>query len=325
MESKVSVIIPNYNGSKYIDKCIHSVINQTYKNIEIIIIDDGSIDDSWKKIIDIKNKRPNIVAISQSNLNAAIARNKGIDIATGKYVLFLDSDDTLFVNAISDLVNNIESDRSDLAIGNFISKDLEGNIINEYDIVNKTEINHEPLSMVGTVPNPSNKLFRLDIIKRNNIYFGNVRIGQDLNLFLKYLLLCKKISLVNSKIYTWRVIKSSMSNTFNFRIFDIVESFKDIERFYLINNKEDIYKKYITILEYRHYYLQMEKQKYFKERKARKLVVDYFKLNIGKVNIDRSVNFREYKKDYRNCRIKLKLSFLYKSKLYYYIDNAKKS
>lgn len=321
MESRVSVIIPNYNGGKYIKKCIDSVINQTYKNIEIIIIDDGSIDDSWERIIEIKCKRTNIVAIRQSNLNASIARNKGIDIATGKYVLFLDSDDTLFANAISDLVNNIENDRSDLAIGNFISKDLEGKIINKYEIVNRTKINYEPLSMIGTVPNPSNKLFRLDIIKKNKIYFGNVRIGQDLNLFLKYLLLCKKISLVNSNIYTWTVIRSSMSNTFNFRIFDIVESFKDVERFYSINNYKDIYNQHISALQLKHYYIQMEKQKYFKKRKERNIIVDYFKLNIKKIDLSHSINLKMYKKEYRNCKIKLKLGFLYKSHLYYYVDN----
>lgn len=324
MNSKVSVIVPNYNGSKYINDCINSIINQSYKNIEIIIIDDGSIDDSWIKIKDICKKNKNIVSIKQVNMNAAIARNKGIDIATGKYVFFMDSDDILFETSIEDLVNKIEIEESDLAIGNFISIDTNENIIKNYNIINENLVCNSPINYAGIVPNPSNKLFKMDIIKENNIYFGNVRIGQDLNFFLKYIIFCRKISLINKNIYKWRIIETSMSNTYNFRIFDIVEAFKDIRRFYDINNKYDLYQNYIKIIEYRHYYLQMEKQKYFKSKEAKKIVIDYFKFNLNSLKVKECLNFNLYISDYKRCKIKLKLGFLYKSNLYYYLDKINK-
>jgi glycosyltransferase involved in cell wall biosynthesis len=92
MSSKVSVIIPVYNKEKYIDQCLKSVIDQTYSNLEIIIIDDASEDNSLQIVKNIKDNRIKIIELKQ-NVGAGIARNKGIEISTGDYICFLDADD----------------------------------------------------------------------------------------------------------------------------------------------------------------------------------------------------------------------------------------
>ena len=89
---KVSVIIPVHNSSKYIQECINSVINQTYKNLEIIVIDDKSTDNSVEIIKSIRDKRIKSIELKE-NVGAALARNKGIELSTGDYICFLDSDD----------------------------------------------------------------------------------------------------------------------------------------------------------------------------------------------------------------------------------------
>ena len=114
MNSLVSVIIPVYNVEKYLDECIQSVIHQTYKTLEIILIDDGSTDSSnsiCKKYLELDNR---IQLIEKSNGGQASARNKGIDIAKGKYIYFLDSDDMIKPTMIEEVLSYMESNNADL-------------------------------------------------------------------------------------------------------------------------------------------------------------------------------------------------------------------
>ena len=93
MEDIISIIVPIYNTRRYIDKCVESIVNQTYKNIEIILVDDGSTDGSDKKCDEWKEKDKRIKVIHKENEGASSARNVGIENAKGKYIAFIDSDD----------------------------------------------------------------------------------------------------------------------------------------------------------------------------------------------------------------------------------------
>lgn len=93
MNELISVVIPIYNVENYIDKCIETVIKQTYKNIEIILVDDGSTDNSGYKCEEWKKKDNRIVVLHKENGGLSSARNAGIDVAKGKYISFIDSDD----------------------------------------------------------------------------------------------------------------------------------------------------------------------------------------------------------------------------------------
>ena len=114
-EKKVSVIVPVYNAEKYLEKCVNSIVNQTYKNLEIILINDGSKDNSLalcKKF----NADARVVVIDQENRGAAGARNSGISVATGDYISFVDADDWVENSFIEKLVNLIQSTDSDISI-----------------------------------------------------------------------------------------------------------------------------------------------------------------------------------------------------------------
>ena len=113
---KVSIIIPAYNAEKTIKKCLNSVCNQTYENIEIIIVNDGSTDNSLDICEEYEKKDDRIIIISKENGGLSDARNKGIDIAKGKYITFIDSDDYVDLEFISIMVSNIEKNNSDISI-----------------------------------------------------------------------------------------------------------------------------------------------------------------------------------------------------------------
>ena len=126
---KVSVIVPAYNAEKYIEKCIDSLIFQTYLNIEIIVVDDGSTD----KTYDILQNYKNIEIIHSKQSGVSSARNKGLDIATGDYIMFLDSDDYLDADAIETLVNL--SAEYDTDIIHFPLRYVSDNNVSEEDFV----------------------------------------------------------------------------------------------------------------------------------------------------------------------------------------------
>ena len=119
MKDLISVIIPVYNVEKYIEKCIYSVINQTYKNIEIILVDDGSTDISGKICDDFEKKDYRIKVIHKKNGGLSDARNVGIDVSTGKYIVFIDSDDYVDKKHIEYLYNMITKNNADISICQF--------------------------------------------------------------------------------------------------------------------------------------------------------------------------------------------------------------
>ena len=119
--SLVSVIIPVYNSEEFIDRCVKSILNQTYKNIEIILVNDGSTDNSLNILKSYCNKyNYNIIVVSQKNMGSGIARKNGLQNSNGEYITFVDSDDELKQNAIEELINDLNKD-TDVIISGFYS------------------------------------------------------------------------------------------------------------------------------------------------------------------------------------------------------------
>lgn len=126
-------------------------------------------------------------------------------------------------------------------------------------------------------PLPGNKLFRASIIKEYSIKFADVKIGQDLNFYIKFLLKTEKLNILNVIIFKYRKVSNSISRTYSLKILDIVGSFKDIKRFYINNNSEKIYNEFVSIAELLHYNGQMSKLTRFKSRLDRKIILLFFK------------------------------------------------
>ena len=168
---KVSIIVPVYNAEKFIDKCIQSLINQTYQNIEIILSNDGSKDNSLKKIKDWEKKYPDkIKCESHKNQGVGMTRNKGIALATGDYLTFVDSDDYLDDNFIETLVNNI--DDCDIIVSGYKRVTEDGKLLFERLIGKTSWAPYRQLVIWA-------KLYKTELIKNNNISFNKLKTAED--------------------------------------------------------------------------------------------------------------------------------------------------
>ena len=126
---KVSVIIPTYNNEKYIEKCLYSVINQSYGNLEILVINDGSSDRTESLIREIQQEDDRILLFSQKNSGVSVSRNRGIEAATGRYLIFVDADDYVGKDYIRDLVNCAEKKKADMVICGLKMVDEQGTVL----------------------------------------------------------------------------------------------------------------------------------------------------------------------------------------------------
>ena len=201
---KVSVIIPMHNSSKFIVECINSVINQTYKNLEIILIDDKSTDTTIKKVNRIKDKRIKLIKL-KNNVGAALARNKGIEEATGDYICFLDSDDYWRLNKIERQVRFIE-DKA-FVYGGY-----------QYLKYNKTHIAKVPKSLTyeellkNSAIFTSTVMLNMKYLTKEDIYMPNIRIGQDYGCWYKILKKVKIAYGIQDVLSVYRVGNKSLSS-----------------------------------------------------------------------------------------------------------------
>lgn len=140
MNNKISVIVPIYNSSKTLNRTLNSIINQTYSNLEIILINDGSVDDSIKICKSYQKKDSRIIVINQENKGVGEARNKGIEISTGDYISFVDSDDTLDDNFFEELMKTMILDKADVVESG--AKVYLQNSITIYPYEKKSKINY---------------------------------------------------------------------------------------------------------------------------------------------------------------------------------------
>ena len=201
----VSVIIPIYNSQEYLARCFDSIINQTESDLEIILVDDGSADDSGKICDAYAKKDRRIRVIHKENGGVSSARNAGIDMMSGDYCCFVDSDDYIFENYISVLLGNLKSYCCDISVCG-LSKTDAGDNSNRVTVLNRREAQlslfNEADGIKGYI---GGKLFKTDIIKKKNIRFDeNQTLAEDLLFLFDYLMYSQSENAVcvsGSKLY----------------------------------------------------------------------------------------------------------------------------
>ncbi len=202
-DKKVSVVIPAYNSEKYIGRCLESIIDQTYKNIEIIIVDDGSKDETARVIDSFKDRIP-IKYIYQENTGAAGARNHGLSLVSGDYVTFCDSDDVLAPEFITELVEECEGG-ADMAVGGY------SNITEEGKLLSVRYISEGPLGIYANVAT-CGKLYKTEFIRENGLRFLiGATLFEDSYFTLKAYNCADKIGICKSAGY--RIIENPASVT----------------------------------------------------------------------------------------------------------------
>ena len=212
----VSIIVPVYNVEKYLRQCIESLINQTYKNIEIILVDDGSTDNSGKICDEYSKKDNRIKAIHKKNGGLSDARNYGIENAKGIYICFVDSDDYTDKKYIENLYHAIIENKADISICNF-KLIFDNTKEKDCDIIQPTLINEEISNKeaVKLLFNPNsfgnyacNKMYKTELFK--GVKYPKGFVMEDLGTTYKLFLKSKKIAIFNDKLYYYVQRKESI-------------------------------------------------------------------------------------------------------------------
>lgn len=284
---KVSVIIAAYNVDKYIERCINSVINQTLHDLEVIIVNDGSTDSTKDKINNAIGNDKRVKVINKSNAGLIEARKSGLNIAEGKYILFIDGDDWIERECIERLYLKSEEEKADILLFNAFS--VENNIKSimktfNNGITDKIRLNPLKYFLLGEIiPTIWSKFIRRDFIDSNNIELpSNISYAEDLATVASLLMESPKIGFLDESLYNYYYRDSSISRKMSDKVLEIDKAIDFIEK--RLNEKElyNIYK-----LEYEKMVCrQLLISRILRERKLypqRKKVYDQYKKR--KINI----------------------------------------
>ena len=217
MKQLITIIVPIYKAEKYLDKCIESLVNQTYTNIEIILVNDGSPDncfsicEKWKRIDD------RIVVLNKENGGQSDARNAGMKIAKGKYFIFVDSDDYVSKDYVGDLFDILKANKADIAVGK-MEKFLEGSSLEsrqndrEYILTfNSTEAIQDFLYEKHFVTSVTAKIYKRELF--DGIEFPKGKKYEDLYVLYKIVSKCNTVVYGNKPVYYYMIRRDSTIGT----------------------------------------------------------------------------------------------------------------
>ena len=322
----ISVIVPVYNSSSYLGDCIKSILNQTLKDFELILVDDGSTDNSLEECLSWSSKDNRIIVIHQDNSGASKARNKGIKSSHGDWIIFVDSDDTVHPSYLADLYQSTcKHPNVDLCISGLqVVRNGENKEsicfpdkickISDYKtLFGDLSLNESGFS-VG-------KLYRKEIIDSNQIYFNNkVSIAEDCLFMINYIIACSKnrgsnIVFIHQCNYNYIIRKGSLSNS--------ISSYEE-ERYNFNEYKEAIIKLCDTFcIEYEIRYKLYKSLPYYIDRIINSIYKDsLYKERIKKL---KTINIDIYKK-HKECKtlIEYMLYFLLTYRCWFLYDCIRK-
>lgn len=253
----ISIIVPIYNASKYLKKCLDSLVNQTKEELEFILINDGSTDTSEKIIKEYKDQR--IKYFKNKNQGIGKTRNFGIKKASGKYLMFLDSDDYLDLTACEKLYTKAEKDKLDMVVFDFYrvkQEKLEPDIISDFPTSSLKKNNNLLLNInLG----PCNKLYRRDVIIKNNIKFQETLKYEDTTFIVEAIYNSKRIGKLNEILYYYIIHSQSETTVRDERIFDIIKVVDIVRKYLKGKNLDEVLDK-LTVRILTNYTIQQRNQ-----------------------------------------------------------------
>lgn len=279
-DNKISIVVPVYNAEKCLKKCIDSIILQTYKNIEIILIDDGSTDNSLNICKQYETKDKRIIVIHKENGGPSETRNLGIEKATGKFITFVDADDYIDTKMYEKLESDIKKYNSDIAVCKIKKvrkwEEKKHKLETKYDTIKmgKEEALNDILEIKSNITDYLyNKLYKTELFK--DIRLPNGKIFEDMDIMYKIIDKTSTITYTNYEGYYY--VQHTASITRNMKQNDIIEGINIIKNRYKIleqNNKIDldklkqnradfILKMYVAIA--RHNYIKLTENTKMKE------------------------------------------------------------
>lgn len=239
---KVSIIVPAYNCEKYIKRCLNSLVNQTYPNLEILVCNDGSKDNTLDILYEYAKRFNNIKIIDKPNGGVSSARNACLKIASGDYIGFCDSDDFVEIDMYEKLVKAIESNNYDLCAVNTDCIYPDKHVIIDSGIRNNQD-NHKLLIDAYTVL--WNKLYKKELLE--GIFMKEGYIYEDVLFLYQIYPRVKRMGSIDETLYHYPQNDNSITYTYSDKLYNLVENMDDIIKYY---RKYDLYEDYKSELEY---------------------------------------------------------------------------
>lgn len=297
----VSIIIPAYNVENYIERCVQSCIAQTFKNIEIIIVNDGSTDKTLNILYKLKDKDNRIVIINQKNSGSMEARKSGWKIARGKYILFVDGDDYINKNTIEVLYKNASENDYDIVCYKFFIEYKNG--IREKESENQIKRNKQDklikLLFEGKINhNMWSKLIKKDFVVKNNIEFpSDFSYGEDMAFVYTLSMYNPKFNILNEYLYNYCKREGSLDSGINEKTSEILKALMFIEKQMKKNNIYNKYKEEFEYLSFVQAYYTRKDYIFNNKDYISKTLFKNWKILKIKINI---YNNRFYKNLYKN-------------------------
>ena len=298
---KVSIIIPAYNIEDYIERCILSCINQTFRDIEIIVVNDGSTDKTLENINKLKTKDDRIVVIDKKNEGSMEARKSGWNIAKGEYILFVDGDDYIRKDAVEVLYSNAKKKNYDVVCYKFLIQDKNGMTKNGWDkhIDRNDKATLLNLLFQGKINhNMWSKFLKKDFIINNKIEFpSNFSFGEDLAFVYTFSMYNPKFTIIDDYLYYYCKRDGSLDSSINENTTEITQALSFVKEQIIKNNLYEKYREEFEYMAYMQGYYMRKKYIFNNKNKiSRNLFNNWRKL---KININ-TKNNKFYKKLYEN-------------------------
>lgn len=314
---KVSVIVPIYNAMNVLDKTIPSILNQSYKNIEILLVDNNSTDKSFEYIKSLQQKDDRIIALTEKKQGPNNARKTGLLNSTGDYIMFCDADDYLKEDAISNFINEIDKSKADVVIGNYIEITPERDIIKRKKGVFFKEVDYnlkQEKEILFIKPALWNKIFRKDLIEED--FFIKSTIGEDMVITLESLMLSNNIKYIDEDIYEYVISEEGLSNSVSAKsILDILVTVKGLKE---ISKKYSVYEEYKDEIEYisfTHVIYKMLRTVVMKSDEERKEVYSILNKYLEENNKYKKNKYYKSKIHYRLANFLLTTKWIYNLKI----------
>ena len=258
MNSLISVIVPIYNVEDYLDRCVESIINQTYKNLEIILVDDGSPDNCPQMCDDYAKKDSRIKVVHKENGGLSDARNAGMEVATGEYISFVDSDDWIDLETFSLSMAKIKECNAQIVAFNIINvsdKPFIPNLSNKYEVVDSQTAIENTIDDINIKTVVWNKIYKRSVLQ--GLKFRKDKINEDEFFTFYALSKAKKIVYLYRQCYYYYQRSNSIMGTYSLKRLDMLDGVKERMEFVKVNYPELYVKAKLSLCSCCVYHYQM--------------------------------------------------------------------
>lgn len=332
----VSIVVPVYNMGDSLEKCVNSLLSQTYQNIEIVLVDDGSTDDSYKRCLSLASLDGRVKVIHTNNQGSGPARNTGTQESSGEYIYYPDADDYLVPGAIERLVCMMNDSGADLIVFGFKTVDRNHrevvtttypNLVLDGDAVRNAYQNHLQMrSELGIQGAPWNKFFRAEIVHKEDVVFPALRRHQDEAFIARYVSHVDRVQFIEDVLYEY--MENTLESTWKKYPLNYIDAviglYEERKRNVLIWNVNNIILKELVEKEYvcgvirsleitfspkchadKHKRLEMQREIIEKSGLASFRVTDSLKRMKYQAAVMARVNKMDYRALYRLLRLKV--------------------